>query len=153
ITSSSISSGALFTHTLGHPRIGRRRQLKKAVESYWKSAMDSAGLEAMAKELRRRHWEIQRNAGIALPASNDFSLYDQVLDISCLIGNVPARFEWNREEPVGLRTYFGIARGLNNKHAHADGDEACAHCQNGSAGPFASEMTKWFDSNYHYIVP
>ena len=138
----------LRTHTLGYPRIGQRRQLKKAVESYWKGELNEAGLQAMARDLRRRHWETQREAGIDLPASNDFSLYDQVLDMSCLVGNVPARFPQGGAEVVPLSTYFAIARGSRTA------TQECAHCaSSGGEGIVASEMTKWFDTNYHYIVP
>lgn len=115
---------------LGFPRIGLHRELKKALESYWKGDTDSATLHATARELRARHWTLQRDAGIEIIPSNDFSFYDQVLDTSILLGAVPPRFA-GIADPDQL--YFAMARGTN-------------------AAP-AMEMTKWFDTNYHFIVP
>lgn len=148
-SSPNPSSSPLLTHTLGYPRIGRRRQLKRAVEDYWKGALDGAGLRAIARDLRRRHWESQRDAGIDLPASNDFSLYDQVLDHSCLFGNVATRFG---SRPVGeaveLDTYFAIARGPSRQAC------GCGEVhEHGDSGQIPGKMTKWFDTNYHYIMP
>ena len=118
---------------LGFPRVGADRELKKATESYWKNKLSHADLLGAARELRLRHWQLQKNAGIAHIPSNDFSFYDQVLDTSCLLGCVPERFGWNGRDAIGLETYFSMARG--SKEAPA------------------MEMTKWFDTNYHYIVP
>src|SRR5580698_8574925 len=87
-------SSAPVTHTLGYPRIGPDRELKKATEAYWTGALTAAELEAAGARLRRRNWETQRDAGIDLVPSNDFSFYDQTLDLTCLLGNVPARFGW-----------------------------------------------------------
>ncbi|MEY4483428.1 MAG: 5-methyltetrahydropteroyltriglutamate--homocysteine S-methyltransferase, partial [Verrucomicrobiota bacterium] len=140
-------SPGLFTHSLGYPRIGARRELKKAVEAYWKGKSDATTLDATASSLRRAHWQLQKEAGIRLIPSNDFSLYDQVLDMSCLLGNVPKRFAWNQDKDVDLDTYFAIARGSRPAHS----DTCCAPKVN--EGAFASEMTKWFDTNYHFIVP
>lgn len=137
----------LFTHNLGFPRIGARRELKKAVEAYWKGKSDAASLEATASTLRRTHWQLQKEAGIQLIPSNDFSLYDQVLDMSCLLGNVPQRFAWDQTKEVDLDTCFAIARGSRPAQA----DTCCASKEH--EGAFASEMTKWFDTNYHFIVP
>ncbi|KEZ76394.1 5-methyltetrahydropteroyltriglutamate--homocysteine S-methyltransferase [Salinisphaera hydrothermalis] len=120
------------SHNLGFPRIGERRELKKATEAYWAGDLDRAGLEAAGAEIRRANWEKQRAAGIDLIPSNDFSFYDQVLDMTCLVGNVPARFDWDGEH-ADLDLAFDMARGT---------DEA-----------IACEMTKWFDTNYHYLVP
>ncbi|MFN9941921.1 MAG: 5-methyltetrahydropteroyltriglutamate--homocysteine S-methyltransferase, partial [bacterium] len=114
---------------LGFPRIGARRELKKATESYWKAEIDGTALEAVAKELRATHWKAQKDAGLDIIPSNDFSFYDQVLDTSAVVGNVPARFNWVGGR-VDLDTYFAMARGLKDA--------------------FACEMTKWFDTNYHY---
>ncbi len=100
----------LLTHTLGYPRIGPDRELKKATEAYWKGEISAAELEAVGARLRRQNWEAQRAAGIDLIPSNDFSFYDQVLDLSCLVGNVPARFGAQDGE-VDLDTRFAIARG------------------------------------------
>lgn len=127
-----------LTHTLGFPRIGENRELKRALESFWAGQSSEADLQETARSLRRRHWELQRQAGIDLIPSNDFSLYDTILDHSCLVGNVPARFG-HEGGAVSLATYFAIARGS------AAG--CCGH------GLTACEMTKWFDTNYHYLVP
>ncbi|HEX3731083.1 MAG TPA: 5-methyltetrahydropteroyltriglutamate--homocysteine S-methyltransferase [Opitutaceae bacterium] len=130
-----------LTHTLGYPRIGPGRELKKATEAYWQKQISLAELEAAGARLRRRAWETQRAAGIDLIPSNDFSFYDHVLDQSCLVGAVPARFGW-RDGDLGLDWRFLIARGV----AAAPGPGCgCAAA--------AGEMTKWFDTNYHYIVP
>ncbi|ALK96118.1 5-methyltetrahydropteroyltriglutamate--homocysteine methyltransferase [Massilia sp. WF1] len=124
------------THNLGYPRIGARRELKFSLEQYWKGAASQTELEALGIRLRQRHWREQ--AGLDLAPVGDFSLYDQVLDMSFTLGNVPARAR--RQAGTELDTYFRVARG---RSAH-DADCACAH---------AGEMTKWFDTNYHYIVP
>ena len=121
-----------ISQNLGFPRIGERRELKKATEAYWKGDLDYAGLEATGAELRRANWAKQKAAGIDLIPSNDFSLYDQVLGLSCLIGNVPSRFGWDGQA-MNIDVAFDMARGT---------DDA-----------IACEMTKWFDTNYHYIVP
>lgn len=121
-----------ISHNLGFPRIGERRELKKATEAYWKDELDIAGLKATGAELRRANWEKQQAAGVDLIPSNDFSFYDQVLDQSCLLGNVPERFGWNGRD-MNLDVAFDMARGTD--------------------GAIACEMTKWFDTNYHYLVP
>ena len=121
-----------ISQNLGFPRIGERRELKKATEAYWKGDLDRAGLEATGAELRRSNWAKQQAAGIDLIPSNDFSFYDQVLGLSCLVGNVPARFGWDGSD-MNIDVAFDMARGTD--------------------GAIACEMTKWFDTNYHYIVP
>ncbi|MES1924420.1 5-methyltetrahydropteroyltriglutamate--homocysteine S-methyltransferase [Salinisphaera sp. T31B1] len=121
-----------ISQNLGFPRIGERRELKKATEAYWKGNLDYAGLEATGAELRRANWAKQKAAGIDLIPSNDFSFYDQVLGLSCLIGNVPERFGWDGTD-MNIDVAFDMARGTD--------------------GAIACEMTKWFDTNYHYIVP
>ncbi|MCG3143411.1 MAG: 5-methyltetrahydropteroyltriglutamate--homocysteine methyltransferase [Gammaproteobacteria bacterium] len=126
----------VIAHTLGFPRIGARRELKWALEEYWSGSIDAAALQAAARELRRRHWDLQRHAGLDLITAGDFSLYDHVLDMSALLGAVPARLGAGDGE-VDLDTYFRMARG----RAPRGGDAA------------ACAMTKWFDTNYHYIVP
>ncbi|HEY8449536.1 MAG TPA: 5-methyltetrahydropteroyltriglutamate--homocysteine S-methyltransferase, partial [Bacillota bacterium] len=121
---------------LGFPRIGARRELKRATEAYWQGALDRAALLETGAELRRRHWQLQREAGIDSIPSNDFSFYDQVLDMACLVGAVPERFAaLAAQHPVDLA--FAMARGVTG----------------GGAGVPALEMTKWFDTNYHYLVP
>jgi 5-methyltetrahydropteroyltriglutamate--homocysteine methyltransferase len=125
----------LTATNLGFPRIGVHRELKKALEDYWAATLSEADLPAKAKELRRLHWQWQQQAGIAHIPSNDFSLYDHVLDTIAMTGAVPARYESN-QEIIDLKTYFAMARGSSE-----------------GAGITAMEMTKWFDTNYHYIVP
>lgn len=106
-------------------------------------------LEAVGRELRKRNWQKQAEAGLDLVTCNDFSFYDQVLDATCLFGNVPKRFHWQGGQ-VSLETLFTIARGTRAE-ASSEGEEK--DCQTGKVSTFASEMTKWFDTNYHYIVP
>ncbi len=127
------------THSLGYPRIGDQRQLKRAVEAFWSGQIAEAELRERAAALRREHWLKQQRAGIDLIPSNDFSFYDQMLDMTALVGAVPERFGWSSEQ-VDLATYFRIARGNR---------DAAECCGNGHA----LEMTKWFDTNYHYLVP
>lgn len=133
------------TQTLGFPRIGNRRELKKSVESYWAGKSSEEELQAAAAEIRRTNWLRQASAGIDLIPCNDFSFYDHVLDTSCLFGNVPERFGWDGGE-IGLDLMFRMARGAGDEDAHD-----CAGCE--VVPQFACEMTKWFDTNYHYIVP
>jgi len=126
------------THTLGFPRIGAKRELKFALESYWKGDTTRDALTATGAELRQRHWKDQ--AGLDLVPVGDFSFYDQVLDMSFTLGNLPERVQGFDGDT--LDNYFRVARGRSAKSAHA----ACC-------GVAAGEMTKWFDTNYHYIVP
>ncbi len=141
---------SLKTQNLGYPRIGRRRELKKAVEAFWKGELPEEELQETAAALRRVHWETQKEAGIDLIPSNDFSFYDQVLDMSCLLGHVPARFSWDGESDIGLDLYFRMARGRQVDAAKEEETDSCC----GQQGPqLACEMTKWFDTNYHYLVP
>lgn len=125
----------LKTATLGFPRIGENRELKKAVESYWKEAISAEELQKAASEIRKKNWQTQKDAGISYIPSNDFSFYDQVLDTIALFGAVPDRFKFSGGN-VDLDSFFAMARG-----AQKDGLDV-----------FAMEMTKWFDTNYHYIV-
>ena len=126
----------ICAHNLGFPRIGRSRELKWALEAYWRGEIDRDELERRGRELRRRHWELQRAAGLDLVPVGDFSWYDQVLDLTALLGVIPARFGWDGGA-VDLDLYFRLARG---------------RAPSGSPAP-ACEMTKWFDTNYHYLVP
>ncbi|MCH6551737.1 MAG: 5-methyltetrahydropteroyltriglutamate--homocysteine S-methyltransferase, partial [Planctomycetes bacterium] len=123
---------------LGFPRIGPNRELKKALESYWAGRIGPADLESAAVELRKRNWLLQRDAGLHRIPSNDFSYYDHVLDTCAMVGAVPERYGWDGG-PVDLDTYFAMARGTQGGH--------------GARDVVAMEMTKWFDTNYHYIVP
>ena len=122
-------------HNLGFPRIGAGRELKVALEKHWKGALTQRELETVAADLRRQNW--RRQAMLDLVPVGDFSLYDHVLDTSFLVGNVPERARPGAGEP--LDAYFRVARG------RAAGEAG--------AGVAAGEMTKWFDTNYHYIVP
>ncbi|EAM2912053.1 5-methyltetrahydropteroyltriglutamate--homocysteine methyltransferase [Salmonella enterica subsp. enterica serovar Weslaco str. 247K] len=126
----------ILTHTLGFPRVGLRRELKKAQESYWAGNATREALLAAGRELRARHWEQQKQAGIDLLPVGDFAWYDHVLTTSLLLGNVPARHQ-NNDGSVDIDTLFRIGRG------RAPTGKPAA----------AAEMTKWFNTNYHYIVP
>ena len=126
----------ITTATIGYPRIGPKRELKKALESFWKGDIKENELQSTAKDLRKKNWEIQKENGIDLITSNDFSFYDQVLDTICLLGAVPDRYNWHGDD-VDLKTYFAMARGSQTKELDVS----------------ALEMTKWFDTNYHYLVP
>lgn len=124
------------THNLGFPRIGAKRELKFALENYWKGKSSREALTAWGAELRQRHW--QNQSGLDLVPVGDFSFYDQVLDMSFMLGNVPERVR--ALEGDALDNYFRVARGRSAN----DSACSCVH---------AGEMTKWFDTNYHYIVP
>jgi 5-methyltetrahydropteroyltriglutamate--homocysteine methyltransferase len=141
---------SIRTHNLGYPRIGEQRELKKATELYWKGEIPCAALEAIGRDLRKRNWQKQADAGIDLIPCNDFSFYDQILDATCLFGNIPSRFLSGEHTGSSLDTRFLIARGTRRKGTHTDHDSTCQTC---GTTTFASEMTKWFDTNYHYIVP
>jgi len=121
---------------LGFPRIGLKRELKKALEAYWKEKSSQEELLQVAKDVRVRHWKLQQEAGIELIPTNDFSLYDHILDATCMLGNIPKRYGWDGGK-IDLDLYFAMARGRQQ-----DGQDVVA-----------MEMTKWFDTNYHYIVP
>ncbi|PZW47752.1 5-methyltetrahydropteroyltriglutamate--homocysteine S-methyltransferase [Pseudomonas sp. URMO17WK12:I2] len=127
-----------LAHSLGFPRIGRDRELKKAQEAFWKGELDEAGLRAVGRELRARHWQVQKDAGIDLLPVGDFAWYDGVLAHSLTFGVIPERFRPATGKPT-LETLFAMARGVS-------GDACCG-------GAHAQEMTKWFDTNYHYLVP
>lgn len=129
------------THNLGFPRIGAKRELKFALESYWRGESSKDQLTSVGAELRQRHWAHQ--AKLDLVPVGDFSFYDQVLDLSFTLGNLPERVQSFHGDT--LDNYFRVARGRS-----AAGAEDHAACCGGVA---AGEMTKWFDTNYHYIVP
>jgi 5-methyltetrahydropteroyltriglutamate--homocysteine methyltransferase len=129
---------------LGFPRIGAHRELKRAVEGYWKGRFSQDELRETAQALRNGHWQKQADLGLDVIPSNDFSYYDQVLDTCAMVGAVPERFPWDGET-VDLDTYFAMARGIQEKDLDAPSAEG--------DGAAAMEMTKWFDTNYHYIVP
>ncbi len=121
---------------LGYPRMGPDRELKRALEGHWRGEVSADALLRTAAELRAGAWRRQAEAGIEEIPSNDFSLYDHVLDTVALLGAVPERYRWDGEE-VDLETYFAMARGTQRPGLDVP----------------AMEMTKWFDTNYHYIVP
>ncbi|MEI8596469.1 5-methyltetrahydropteroyltriglutamate--homocysteine S-methyltransferase [Photobacterium sp. Hal280] len=123
-------------HNLGFPRIGANRELKFALEKYWKGESSQSELTALAAGLRQKHW--QQQSGLDLIPVGDFSFYDQVLDTSFTLGHIPARVQDLAGDE--LDNYFRVARGRSAN------DSGC-HCVH------AGEMTKWFDTNYHYIVP
>ncbi|GKV92197.1 MULTISPECIES: 5-methyltetrahydropteroyltriglutamate--homocysteine S-methyltransferase [Pectobacterium] len=127
---------AIVNHTLGFPRVGLRRELKKAQENYWAGNATQEELLTVGRELRARHWQQQKDAGVDLLPVGDFAWYDHVLTTSLLLGNVPARHQ-NEDGSVDLDTLFRIGRG------RAPTGQPAA----------AAEMTKWFNTNYHYMVP
>ncbi|ACU63885.1 5-methyltetrahydropteroyltriglutamate--homocysteine S-methyltransferase [Chitinophaga pinensis] len=128
------------TNILGYPRIGSNRELKKANEAYWTGKISLEKLQLTARQLRRQNWETLHQAGIDLIPSNDFSYYDQILDMCIMTGAIPARFQALKESlvtPSSPELYFAMARGYQKNGFDAT----------------AMEMTKWFDTNYHYLVP
>lgn len=130
-------------HILGFPRIGAERETKHALESYWKGELSEEGLLAHGVQQRLHNWSLQHEAGLDFVSVGDFSFYDHVLDTSALLGVIPKRFN-STEEKVSLDTYFRMARGRGAQ-------SSC--CASNQADTFACEMTKWFDTNYHYLVP
>lgn len=132
---------AITTHNLGFPRIGAKRELKFALESYWKGQSTREALTALGKNLRQHHWQDQST--LDLVPVGDFAFYDQVLDMSFTLGNLPERVKDFHGD--ALDNYFRVARGRS-----AESVDAHAQC---CGGVTAGEMTKWFDTNYHYIVP
>ncbi|WP_294965057.1 5-methyltetrahydropteroyltriglutamate--homocysteine S-methyltransferase [uncultured Flavobacterium sp.] len=125
------------TNNLGYPRIGSNRELKKASELYWAGKISAEELIDAGKEIRLKNWKLQAEAGVDLIPSNDFSFYDQVLDLTLTLGAIPARYHQLAKSNSSLDLYFAMARG-----SQKDGQDVVA-----------MEMTKWFDTNYHYIVP
>ena len=116
-------------YIVGFPRIGEQRELKKALEAFWSGKTAFTEVETVASALKARHWNYQKEAGIDFISSNDFSLYDTMLDTAMMLGAIPKRFRGLEAEAL----YFAMARGNENT--------------------VAMEMTKWFNTNYHYIVP
>ncbi|AOZ99415.1 5-methyltetrahydropteroyltriglutamate--homocysteine S-methyltransferase [Flavobacterium commune] len=125
------------TNNLGYPRIGSNRELKKSSELYWAGKISAEELLATAATIRKENWQLQAKAGIDLIPSNDFSFYDQVLDLTLTLGAIPGRYAEIAKTKPALDLYFAMARG-----SQKDGQDVVA-----------MEMTKWFDTNYHYIVP
>ncbi len=127
----------ILTSNLGYPRIGLNRELKFALEKYWKSALSLNELQQTADRIQTSNWIAQKELGLDFIPSNDFSYYDQVLDTTLMLGAIPERFQ-QEKELKGLDLYFAMARGWQDSQ--------------GKAIP-AMEMTKWFNTNYHYLVP
>ncbi|EGC29949.1 hypothetical protein DICPUDRAFT_51014 [Dictyostelium purpureum] len=148
---------------LGFPRMGENRDLKKIVEAYWAGKVDEVEFSNTIKSIRAKHWTLQKETGINIIPSNDFSLYDHVLDHVLLFGAIPKRYEPVVESEVednsnGFRTYFAMARGYQTKKAasevaatETEGAFATKVEKKIDVGSF--EMKKWFDTNYHYMVP
>ncbi|XP_010558700.1 PREDICTED: 5-methyltetrahydropteroyltriglutamate--homocysteine methyltransferase 1-like [Tarenaya hassleriana] len=122
----------MASHIVGYPRMGPKRELKFALESFWDGKSSAEDLKKVAADLRSSIWKQMSDAGIKFIPSNTFAYYDQVLDTTAMLGAVPPRYGWNGGE-IGFDVYFSMARG--------------------NASVPAMEMTKWFDTNYHYIVP
>ncbi|MBI2295616.1 MAG: 5-methyltetrahydropteroyltriglutamate--homocysteine S-methyltransferase [Betaproteobacteria bacterium] len=129
----------MLTHNLGYPRIGSHRELKRACEDYWSSRISRDELLEAARAIRRNNWQLQRESDIDLIPCNDFPFYDHVLDLSLMVGAIPARYRplLEKSDSSELDLYFAMARGYQK-----DGLDL-----------IAMEMTKWFDTNYHYLVP
>jgi 5-methyltetrahydropteroyltriglutamate--homocysteine methyltransferase len=130
----------MLTQNLGYPRIGSQRQLKKACEQYWAGKIDFRELSQVSRKIKEENWQTQLDAHIDLIPCNDFSFYDQVLDMSLLLGVIPKRYTpvlSDNKENKEIDLYFAMARGY----------------QKNGLDITAMEMTKWFDTNYHYIVP
>ncbi|MBF7092212.1 5-methyltetrahydropteroyltriglutamate--homocysteine S-methyltransferase [Flavobacterium sp. ALJ2] len=125
------------TNNLGYPRIGSNRELKKASELYWAGQLSAEELLAIGKNIRQENWQLQAESGIDLIPSNDFSFYDQVLDLTLTLGAIPERYSDFAKTNSSIDLYFAMARGS----------------QKNGQDVVAMEMTKWFDTNYHYIVP
>jgi len=116
-------------YILGFPRVGEKRELKKVLEDFWAKKVDFSEVEYIAEQLKKRHWNYQKEAKVDFISSNDFSLYDNMLDTTVLLGAIPKRFQ----DLQGIEQYFAMARGDEKR--------------------VAMQMTKWFNTNYHYIVP
>jgi len=129
----------MITHNLGYPRIGSNRELKKSSEQYWAGIISEIELEQTAKNIRHQNWQIQKDAGIEIIPCNDFSFYDHVLDTSLIVGAIPERYHalLEKKQLADIDLLFAMARGYQK-----DGFDITA-----------MEMTKWFDTNYHFIVP
>src|SRR3979411_2809376 len=120
------------THNLGYPRIGPARELKFALEAFWRGEVDESHLQDVGRALRLQNWDRQREARLRFLGAGDFALYDQILSMTAMLGCPPRRFGFDAAR-LSLVDYFGLARG--------------------NADQPAMEMTKWFDTNYHYLVP
>jgi 5-methyltetrahydropteroyltriglutamate--homocysteine methyltransferase len=131
----------MIASNLGCPRIGRARELKTALEQYWAGQIPEAALREVGRGIRRESWSLQVELGIEHVPSNDFSLYDHVLDMATVVGAVPSRFAPGPGVAPDLAVYFAMARGASS----GPGAERPV--------PAPLRMTKWFDTNYHFLVP
>ena len=127
----------MLTHTLGYPRIGASREMKKACERYWSGSISEQDLLDASQKEKHLRWQVQLDAGMDLVACNDFSLYDHVQDMSSMLGVIPKRFHPLRNKLSDMDFYFAMCRGYEGFGVEAE----------------PLEMTKWFDTNYHYLVP
>lgn len=128
---------ATTTHILGYPRIGEKRQLKFALEQYWRGEITQNQLQQLGSDIRQQNWQWQKEAGLSFVTAGDFAWYDHVLTTTLLLGHVPKR---HRDGFPDIDTLFRVGRGQSQN--------SC-----GCSGSAASDMTKWFNTNYHYIVP
>lgn len=156
----------ITTHNLGFPRIGADRELKKALESYWRGEINQLQLEDIGRQLRLAHWQLQADAGLDLIPTGDFAWYDQVLTLSATLGNIPLRHRKGDDTEVSHTDAEQPCCGNNSSgETHVFSDKACididldtlfrvarGRAPSGNATN-ASDMTKWFDTNYHYLVP
>lgn len=164
----------IITHNLGFPRIGADRELKKALEAYWRGDITQTELENAGRSLRKTHWQLQTDAGIDLVPTGDFAWYDQVLTMSATLGNIPTR---HRRQNIIPDSQASSREGTSREdasccahhgHEHTQAEPTTAPCLDidldtlfrvargrapGGAASSASDMTKWFDTNYHYLVP
>ncbi len=147
MSSTTNSASSLAVATLGTPRIGPRRELKLMLENFWSGVSDEQALIETGIGLRAANWARQKKLGVTVIPSNDFSFYDQVLDAAVMVGAVPDVYGW-KGGAVPLATYFAMARGTDGGAR----DDTCGHADHTHGVP-ALEMTKWFDTNYHYMVP
>ena len=131
--------------------MGRPRRLNFALEVFWSGKSSARSLLDTAKAIRRSSWIEQRNRGVSTIPSNDFSLYDHVLDTAVMVGAIPERYGWPGGE-VSLDTYFAMAKGSRSSWHTGYGSNG-AHTKETEQGVAALEMAKWFDTGYHYMVP
>ena len=127
----------ILSSSLGYPRIGPNRELKCLLESFWNKKINENDFLQKISNIKKNNWLTQRKAGVHFIPSNDFSLYDHVLDMCLTVDAIPERFKKLKNKKNKFDLYFAMARGY----------------QNGKIDIKAMEMTKWFDTNYHYIVP
>ncbi len=159
----------LITHNLGFPRIGADRELKKAQEAYWRGDITQVELENAGRSLRKIHWQLQADAGLSFVPTGDFAWYDQVLTMSATLGNIPTRHRKQNiiaNDQTAHSSDSSCCAHHGHEHKHADSDTtpcmdidldtlfrvARGRAPSGAASS-ASDMTKWFDTNYHYLVP